>query len=224
MNRMDHRGYGQAGVLEMDHLKAAMENMDHQIQEVARAATDWGVQPDKIEGKFITALLSAIRAVGEIIVAASEDTRGIIEESKELAELELEKLRKFNVAAAATIREAEVAKEAVIANVTKGLTDRLISESQRWLVIKQTAYNRRSAWRLAIIVSFCVMGVFLAGYELREWQDAPATAMLTKCVEKPYFGTYEGKRFTLCRPEELSARSLAGAPAALQGWFVSLFQ
>jgi len=222
MNRMDHQEHGQAGVVEMDHLKAAMENMDHRIQEVARAATDWGVQPDKIEGKFITALLSAIRAVGEIVVAASEDTRGIVEESKELAELELEKLRKFNVAAAATIREAEVAKEAVVANVTKGLTERLISESQKWLVLKQTDYNRRSAWRLAVLVSLCALGVFLLGYELREWQDAPATSMLMKCLEKPYYGTYDGKKFTLCRPDELGLRSLSAAPAALRTWAFSL--
>ena len=198
---------GLEGTIEKDRVGRAMAELSDRIREAERATRDWGVEPDQMEGKFVAAILGAIRAVGTIVAAGAGDAREIVADAKELAELELEKLRKYNMAAVIAIRQAEVAKEAVIANVTKGLTDRLISESQKWLILKQTSYNRRQAWRLAGVVSVCAVLIGAVGYELRAWEDEGAVGALERCAARPLTATMSGQRITVCAMNELAART-----------------
>ena len=213
-----NRQIGGEGSGDKSEIAAIDAEIAERIRDVEKAARAWGVRPDHLEGKFVAAWLSATKTLSGLIRVAASDVKEIIGGAKEVAELELEKLRKYNMAAAMTIRQAEVAKEAVIVNVTKGLTDRLISESQKWLILKQTDYNRRMAWRLAGVVSVCAVVLFQTGYQLRGWQDEPATSALGKCAARPLLGTEAGQTVILCHLDELSLRPLSAVPGALKEW------
>jgi hypothetical protein len=198
--------------------------MAERIKDIEKAARDWGVRPDHIEGKFLAAWLNAARTLSRLVVGAESEVKEIIGGAKELAELELEKLRKYNMAAAMTIRQAEVAKEAVIANVTKGLSDRLIKDMGPWLVLKQTGYNLRQAWHLAGIVSVCAVLIAAAGYEFRAWEDAPLMAGFERCAARPLTGTLSGEKVPLCLLSDLAPRPAGAAAAGLKEWAASLFR
>ena len=47
---------------------------------------------------------------------------------------------------------------------------KLLQQSQRWLVLKQTDRNRRDAWRLAAGVAAVALGLFIGGYATAEWR------------------------------------------------------
>ena len=204
-------------------IEAIDAEMSERIKDVEKAARDWGVRPDHLEGKFVAAWLRAAKILSHLAVVFTVEIRKITGGAKEVAELELEKLRKYNVAAAMSIYQAQAAKELVIARVAEGLTNKLIDDSRDFLVLKQTDYNRRQAWKLAGIVSLCTLLLFGAGYELRAFQDEPATSALGKCAARPLHGTMSGESVILCRLDELSPRPLSAAPGALKEWMVSLF-
>jgi hypothetical protein len=224
MSAVDRKTPGLDGTIENDDVGQAMAEMSDRIREAERAARDWGVQPDEMEGKFVSAILWAMRAVGKIVAAGAKEAKTIVADAKEVADLELEKLRKYNIAAAMTIRQAEVAKEVVIANVTKGLSDRLIADMGPWLVLKQTGYNLRQAWRLAGIVSLCAVLIGVAGYEFRAWEDAPAVDALQRCAARPLTGTLSGEKVTLCLMNDLVARPANAGAGGLKGWAGSFFR
>jgi hypothetical protein len=224
MSAVDRKTPGLDGTIEKDDVGQAMAEMSDRIREAERAARDWGVQPDEMEGKFVSAILWAMRAVGKIVAAGAKEAKTIVADAKEVADLELEKLRKYNMAAAMTIRQAEVAKEVVIANVTKGLSDRLIADMGPWLVLKQTGYNLRQAWHLAGIVSVCAVLIAAAGYEFRAWEDAPLMAGFERCAARPLTGTLSGEKVPLCLLSDLAPRPAGAAAAGLKEWAASLFR
>jgi len=194
------------------------------IEDVERAARAWGVRPDHLEGKFVAAWLNAAKAFSRLVTIAATEVKHIIGAAKEEAELEIEKLRKSNLAAAMTIRQAEVAKEAVIVHVTKGLTDRLIPELRDWLILKQTGYNLRQAWRLAAIVSVCAVMIGVGGYELRAWEDEPQMAGVARCAARQMRGTLSGQEVLVCLMSDLAWRPENAGPQGLRKWLVSLFR
>jgi hypothetical protein len=198
--------------------------MAERIKDIEKAARDWGVRPDHIEGKFLAAWLNAAKTLSRLAVGAASEVKEIVGGAKELADLELEKLRKYNVAAAMTIRQAEVAQEAVIVNVTKGLSDRLIRDMGPWLCLKQTGYNLRQAWRLAGIVSVCAILVAAAGYEFRAWEDAPLMAGFERCAARPLTGTLEGEKVPICLMSDLAPRPASSAAVGFKEWAGSFFR
>jgi len=208
---------------ETSQVAKAMTEISDRIRDVERAARNWGVEPDQLEGKFVAAMLAAMRAVGEIVSAGAGEAKAIVADAKDLAELEIEKLRKSNLAALMTIRQAEVAKEAVIVHVTKGLTERLVPELRDWLVLKQTGYNLRQAWRLGAIVSVCALMIGVGGYQLRAWEDGPQMAGVERCASRQMTGTLSGEEVSVCLLSDLAWRPENAGPEGFRKWFVSLF-
>jgi hypothetical protein len=58
-----------------------LELKDH-IREVERAAADWGVHVDALEGRFIGALLGAIRESGRTNLAVLGDIEALLERAR----------------------------------------------------------------------------------------------------------------------------------------------
>jgi hypothetical protein len=212
------------GHAEVADLEKVSVEIAERIRDVERAAREWGVDPDHLEGKFLAAWIEAAKTLSRLAVGAASEVKEIVGGAKELAELELEKLRKYNTAAAITIRQAEVAQEAVIVNVTKGLSDRLIRDMGPWLCLKQTGYNLRQAWRLAGIVSVCAILIAAAGYEFRAWEDAPMAAGFERCAARPLTGTLSGEKVPLCLLSDLAPRPASAAAAGFKEWAGSLFR
>ena len=209
--------------LEKVGAELGMEEMSRRIQEAEAAARDWGIDPNEVEGKFVSAVLWALRSVGTILVAGINDVRNIVASAKELAELELEKLRKYNRAAAMSIQQAQEAKDLVIARVAEGLSsnlaNRLVDGSRDFLVLKETARNRREAWKLAGIVSVCALLLFGAGYELRAFQDDPITSALSRCARHHLVAQMDGQFFPICKVEEVTAQPKGSLSDRLAAYF-----
>jgi len=187
-------------------IEAIDAEMSQRIKDIEKAARDWGVQPDHLEGKFVAAWLKAAQILSHLAVVFTVEVRKSAAAAREVAELELEKLRKYNLAAAMSIQQAQAAKELVIARVAEGLTNKLIDDSRDFLVLKQTDYNRRQAWKLAGIVSVCAVLIFEAGYEIRAFEAKPAETALTRCLARPLLATLAGEKIITCRISDMAAR------------------
>ncbi len=54
-------------------------DLEAHVQAVEKAARDWGVSVDQLEGKFVSALLAAISAVGRSNIATIADLGRLLE-------------------------------------------------------------------------------------------------------------------------------------------------
>ena len=164
---------------------AAAHDLDWQIKEVQDAAQDWGVQADAMEGRFVSALLAAIAASGQMNKATIEQVHRVVADAKAAGDIEVGRLkilfaggnkaielgRQAAETAIAAGQRAEQEFERSVAQIAKELSSRLVESSQQWLVLRQTSRNRRDAWILAVIVSIVAVGVFVGGYVARAYQD-----------------------------------------------------
>src|SRR5271157_3316605 len=85
-----------------------LELKDH-IREVERAAADWGVHVDALEGRFIGAWLAAIRESGRRNLAVLCDSEGLLERARATGEGER---RRIGVMIEASQRTLSMAQEA----------------------------------------------------------------------------------------------------------------
>ena len=137
-----------------------LELKDH-IREVEKAAADWGVHVDALEGRFIGALLAAIRESGRTNLAVLGDIEALLERARATGEGELRRIGLMIEASQQTLSMAQQAAEtsaaageraervfnASVAKIAKDLSVKLLDECQQWLVLKQTQHNRRDARR-----------------------------------------------------------------------------
>ncbi len=161
-----------------------LELKDH-IREVERAAADWGVHVDALEGRFIGALLAAIRESGRTNLAVLGDIEALLERARATGQGELRRIGLLIDAGQQTLRMAQQAAEtsaaageraervfnASVAKIAKDLSVKLLDECQQWLVLKQTQHNRRNAGGKPPRVAPIVLGLL---------QDKPLLAFVEK--------------------------------------------
>ena len=88
---------------------------------------------------------------------------------------------------------------------------KLLDECQQWLVLKQTARNRRDAWRLAVGVAAAALTVFVGGYATAGWRQDKETeaeqavvAAVERCWKKPVtLQDSSGAPVEMCRLQDL---------------------
>jgi hypothetical protein len=182
-----------------------LELKDH-IREVERAAADWGVHVDALEGRFIGALLAAIRESGRTNLAVLGDIEALLERARAAGEEELRRIGLMIEASQRTLSMAQKAAEtsaasgeraervfnASVAKIAKHLSVKLLDECQQWLVLKQTQHNRRDARRLAVGVAAAALTVFVGGYAMAGWRrdketeaEQAVVAAVERCWKKP---------------------------------------
>jgi len=209
--------------------------LEAHVQAVEKAARDWGVSADQLEGKIVSALLAAISAVGRSNIATIGDLGKLLEGTREVGEGELRRLKALldggqqvlDLAREAAKKAARAQKQTrdeydqAIVRVAKTMADKLLDSSQRWLVLKQTDYNRTSAWRHAAVVSAAVVGLMALGYGYRGWQDGPAAEALQRCAAAPIMLKIGDQQQLVpaCRLDHLAQREIKDLPVALKEWF-----
>lgn len=163
----------------------AARDLDWHIKEVQDAAREWGVQTDAMEGRFVSALLAAIAASGQMNQAAIEEAGRVLMNAKAAGDIELVRLRMIFASANKAIEYGKQAAEAAVAagkvaeqefdrsvaQIAQELSSRLVESSEQWLALKQTNRNRRDAWVLALVVAVVAVGIFAGGYGARAYQD-----------------------------------------------------
>jgi hypothetical protein len=152
-------------------------DFDEHIQAVEKAAADWDMRTDALEGRFVSALLTAIAASGRANRATLSQVERVIEKTRATGEGELRRInvlikggeqtldmaRQAAVTAAAAGQRAEREFDASVSRIAKALSMKLLAESQKWLVLKQTARNRSDARRLAFWVAVTALTLFIGG-------------------------------------------------------------
>lgn len=190
---------------------------------------DWGVQPDHLEGRFVSALMMVIRALSGLVTAATTDVKEIIRGAKETAELEIARLKEANKLAVLTIREAELAQEKIITSVSHGLVKNITAKTGEWLVIEETYIHRKRARIYAVKMTLAALalvgGSFVAGNQYRSWADEPALDMVARCVRTPYrvMVAGEAKSDLVCRMGTLAPRELQDVPDELKRVWLKLW-
>jgi hypothetical protein len=230
----EEREVTQGGDNGADIAKSQFE-LDATISAVEKAAAEWGIHSDELEGRFVSALLMAIRTVGRSNVATITDLNKLIQSTHEVGSLELVKLRRLlegadkvlamarqgaENAVAVQVQTREQTKNTV-ASLAQQMAGDLLDQTHGWLLIKQRACYRREAWILAGFVSVFAFGILMAGYEARAWQDSPATEALSRCAASS-FSVQIGSRpkpDRACPMEELTPRALTSLPDVVKGWF-----
>ena len=199
-----------------------------QIEDVERAAVNWGMHVDALEGQFVKALLKAIEETGRTNLAALGDLEELIEKTRRVGEGERKRLellldggdKVLNMAcqaaetAVAAGERAEREFDVSVARIAKELSVKLLAESQQWLVLKQSARNRRDAWRLAGVVAAAALGVFVGGYATAEWRKGKeleageaTMAAVERCWKRPVMvRDVKGESVEMCRLQDLELK------------------
>ena len=204
-------------------------DLEAHIKAVEKAARDWGVNVDELEGKFVSALLAAIAASGRANIATVGDLEKLFEGARAAGEVELRRLRILLDGGEQVLRVAEEGARAAIATADKTQADydrsvsklakemaaKLLAETQKWLVLKQTNRNRRDAWRLATLVGAAALGLFVGGYVARANQEGYAMEVVARCMAAPLWVTVDrsDQAVPACRLDGLGASKPASSPS-----------
>ena len=167
-------------------------DLDVALAQVERAARDWGIRSDLMEGRFVSALMAAIRAVGEISEGAKAEFREIARKGQEIARTEYQHARELAQAANTALALARTAKvlaqtekESLVARMI-GETLPLFAENMRSvLVLREQRWNRDRLRRRYALTGVVVLGIFLAGYGLRAWADQADVDFAQGCLSDP---------------------------------------
>ena len=120
--------------------------------------------------------------------------------------------REANQTALVTADRAEQEFNKSVGRIAEEMSRALLSESQKWLVLKQTERNRREAWRLAGCVAAAAVAVFIGGGATTQWWSAKESATrqavleaVDRCwVEPRMVRTADGKTVEMCRLADLT--------------------
>jgi hypothetical protein len=172
------------------------------VGETEKAARAWGVRPDHLEGRFVSALLGIVTWLARLVVAAAADLKAVMRAGQKLSETELATLKAANELAANTVRQAraaqtnlEVQRETIATRLVENLGPQLARGLKDWLVLREREHNRKMARRRAAITSAVVVALVAGGYFSRAWQDTNATAALSRCISTKIVSPTNGEAF-----------------------------
>jgi hypothetical protein len=183
---------------------------------------------------FVRWQRASVEALGAILVEAErelgarvERACGLIEESSrkfrddevrrvevmlESGRVAINLAREANQTALVTADRAEQEFNKSVGRIAEEMSRKLLSESQKWLLLKQTERNRRQAWRLAGCVGAATVAVFIGGVATAErWRMEESAShrtmieALDRCWLNPLVVRMEtGERLETCRLDELA--------------------
>ena len=210
--------------------------------EMEEALKEEGFEENGSHGVFVRWQRRTIEDLGALILQAEEVVTKRVEAAcermdKASRQFREDELRRTEILLRGGDQALDMARQAVetavaganraefefdrsVARIAKELSMKLLHESQKWLVLKQTSRNRRDAWRLAGVVAAATLALFIGGYEVRAWQDGPATEAvlatqvgMAQCLAAPLWGTNaQGQRSAACWFEQLFPNAPAPKP------------
>jgi hypothetical protein len=169
------------------------------VDEVEEAAREWGVQPDQVEGRFIGAMLSAMKGMARTIesaeaMASAREERlvSLVAELNKRGESDLAKVEAIKKAAELcvvqaheAIRDRQLTYDEAFKRQVQNIGNRMLDEFGSWRVIKQDAWNHRSRRKSALFFCMLTLLNFGAGYGIREWEDRGIIQAVARCRANP---------------------------------------
>lgn len=162
------------------------------VAEVERTGREWGVRPDSLEGRFVSALLGTSRWLGRLGVSAQVSFETLGRHNRDAAALELARAREITKAAQIALSQArnaqivlEIEKENVVGRMIDKTLPLFIEKMQGVLVIREKRLNEDLRWRRFGAVGLVMLGLVLGGYALRAWRESDAASILGECLAHP---------------------------------------
>ena len=165
---------GQA--VETEAARAARE-LEEVVQRTEVAAREWGVRPDHLEGRFVSALLGCLTWLGRIMQATVADLKASSRETRAATEAELETLRTASKAALRVLQQAETAlassdvqRQMAVGKFVETIAPQMVKAVGEAVVIRERRYNQRVHWGRAAGISAVAGGLLLGGYVWGSWR------------------------------------------------------
>jgi hypothetical protein len=225
-------GVEKGGVFEMLPAGAATPagrrncGLAEEIARVERAALDWGLHADALEGRFVRALLKAIEETGRTNLATLGDLEALLERARREGEADRRRIERMIEAGSNALAMAHRASEDAgvasahaqqmvdqsVAGIQARMSKALVEGCPQWLIFEQKARHRLYAWRLAAWVAAGAVAVFIAGVATTQWWNAKESAArqamleaLDRCWVQPVMvRTGEGKTVEMRRLADLT--------------------
>jgi hypothetical protein len=188
-------GLASAAAPKLDHSTeqtAPREEFDAVLRQVEDAAREWGIRPDQLEGRFVSALMAAIGWCGRVSAAAQEEFKALFEQQREACEHELAAAREITRAARAGLTQAHSAL--IVLQVEKeNLTVKMIKETlplfaerlKEALIIREKRWNDDVKRRRFATAGAVTLALVSGAYGLRAWQDSAVTGAFDRCLVHP---------------------------------------
>ena len=181
---------GSDPAIETEAAKAAVE-LDRLVRQTEVAARDWGVRPDHLEGRFISALLSTLTWLGRLIQAAAADLKAAAKENRTAAAADFASLRKASATAIKLQEQAQTALAVTDVQVSKVVTrfvesvaPQIVKEISGAVVLRERQHNQHVLWGRAAGIAFGAIGLVLGGYLWAAWTPDPMLATGIGALER----------------------------------------
>ncbi len=181
---MVEKAVGQS--VETEAAKAARE-LEQVVQQTEIAARDWGVRPDHLEGRFVSALLGCLTWLGRIMQATVADLKASGQDARAAAAAELETLRNASKAALRVLQQAETAlassdvqRQMAVEKFVETIAPQIVKVVGSAVVIRERRYNWTVHWGRAAGIATVAGGLLFGGYVWGSWH--PDNAALAGAV------------------------------------------
>ena len=161
---------------ETEAARAARE-LEEVVQRTEVAAREWGVRPDHLEGRFVSALLGCLTWLGRIMQATVSDLKASSKETRAAVETELETLRTASKAALRVLQQAETAlassdvqRQMAVGKFVETIAPQMVKVVGEAVVIRERRYNQRVHWGRAAGIAAAAGGLLLGGYVWGGWR------------------------------------------------------
>ena len=165
------------------------------MQEVQAAAREWGIQPDKIEGRFVSALMAGVGWSGRVSQLAQAEFKSLFKAQQDAAQLELARARELSKAVSTTLGQArsamlnlQVERENVTARMIKETMPIVAAELGKVLSVRVKDEADALKFRRMMLSGVAAVALFLGGFGLRAWGDSGALAAIGNCLAHPLAG------------------------------------
>ena len=197
-----------------------------EIARVERAAIEWGLHADALEGQFMRALLKAIEVTGKTNLATLGDLEALMEEGRRAGEAERRRVERLIEATGNALAMARQATENAgaasahaqqmvdesVAGIQARMSDALVKGCPQWLILEQKYRHREYAWWLAGRVSAAALAIFIGGAVTMAWWNGKERAAheavidaVDRCWVDPMTVRMEdGKSVEACRLTDLT--------------------
>jgi len=159
------------------------------VAEVERTGREWGVRPDSLEGRFVSALLGTTTWLGRLGLSAQASFEALGRHNRDAAELELARAREITKAAQIALSQArnaqialEVERENLVLRMIKETLPLFADRLKQVLVIREQRWNSDLRRRRYAMAGAVALAVFLGRYALRAWSESDRLAAFDRCL------------------------------------------
>lgn len=170
----------------------APQDLAAALREIEASAREWGIRPELVEGRFVSAMMAAIAGVGRITDAAKLEFRELFKQNQEAAASDLARAREITKAASIGLTQArnaqiflQVEQENLVARMIQETLPLFIEKLQGALVLRERRWNDGVQRRRYAVVALVTLGLFLGGYVVRAWEDGSPADVLAQCLTHP---------------------------------------